>query len=479
MVFFFCMSKLILAIEYFFYEKEAALTEIVVEERPWEALRELTLSGDRAALETFLGELPPGEAVRALFQLSREEQDRLLTTLDPSDAAELIDEVPDSQAADLVERLPAAEAASIIENLDSDDQADLIGDIHAEEAEAILAEMSPEAAEDVRRLVEHDPDTAGGVMMTEAFVFREGARVGDVLDQFTSGAVDFERYRGQHPYVLSTSGELVGVVSLRNLLLSRREMPLSAIMTTPLSVAPGTSLDDLEDVFDEHEFLGVPVVDERNMFLGVVSRAAVAEAALERADADQLKIQGIVGDELRTMPTFIRARRRLSWLSINIVLNVMAASVIALYEETLAAVIALAVFLPIVSDMSGCSGNQAVAVSLRELTMGIAKPIDAMRVWLKEVSVGVMNGLALGLLLALVAWSWKGNPYLGLVVGGALATNTVVAVSIGGTVPLLLKRLNVDPAIASGPILTTVTDMFGFFLVLSFAAAMMPLLAAG
>ncbi len=179
------------------------------------------------------------------------------------------------------------------------------------------------------------------------------------------------------------------------------------------------------------------------------------------------------------MPTLLRARRRLSWLSINIVLNIIAASVIALYEETLAAVIALAVFLPIVSDMSGCSGNQAVAVSLRELTLGITKPIDVARVWFKEVGVGVVNGVALGLLLAFAAFMWKGNPFLGLVVGAALATNTVIAVSLGGTVPLLLKRLGVDPAVASGPILTTVTDMVGFFLVLSFAAALMPHLAGG
>jgi magnesium transporter len=128
--------------------------------------------------------------------------------------------------------------------------------------------------------------------------------------------------------------------------------------------------------------------------------------------------------------------------------------------------------------MSGCSGNQAVAVSLRELTLGIVKPIDVMRVWLKEVSIGVVNGIALGLLLACAAWLWKGNLFLGLVVGGALATNTVLAVSIGGTVPLILKRFGVDPAIASGPILTTITDMVGFFLVLSFAAALMPHLVA-
>jgi len=173
----------------------------------------------------------------------------------------------------------------------------------------------------------------------------------------------------------------------------------------------------------------------------------------------------------------VRSRRRLAWLSINIGLNIVAASVIAAYEDTLTAVIALAVFLPIVSDMSGCSGNQAVAVSMRELTLGAARTGDVMRVWRKEAIVGIINGIALGALLGIAAWAWKGNPVLGLVVGGALAANTVIAVSIGGTVPLILRRFKLDPAVASGPLLTTVTDMCGFFLLLSMASMVLPMLS--
>ena len=148
-----------------------------------------------------------------------------------------------------------------------------------------------------------------------------------------------------------------------------------------------------------------------------------------------------------------------------------------MYQETLAAVLALAVFLPIISDMSGCSGNQAVAVSIRELTLGLIRPNKVLRVWLKEIAVGVLNGLALGALLALAAWGWKGNPFLGAVVGVAMTLNTMLAVSIGGAVPLLLRHFKMDPALASGPILTTITDMCGFFLLLSMASAALPLMA--
>jgi magnesium transporter len=247
----------------------------------------------------------------------------------------------------------------------------------------------------------------------------------------------------------------------------------------PLTVPDDMSVDGLADFFDAHDFFGVPVVDEASALVGIVRRHDVEEALAERHGADYLKSQGIVGgEELRTMSMLTRSRRRLSWLSINVVLNVIAAGVIAVYQDTLSSVIALAVFLPIISDMSGCSGNQAVAVSMRELALGLVKPVDAMRVWGKELGVGLLNGLVLGGLIAAAALAWQGNPYLGLVAGGALAVNTVVAVSIGGTVPLLLKRLGVDPALASGPILTTVTDMCGFFLLLSFATLMLPRLAS-
>jgi magnesium transporter len=213
------------------------------------------------------------------------------------------------------------------------------------------------------------------------------------------------------------------------------------------------------------------VVDEAGVLLGIVERAAVDDATIDSAEADHMKSLGIAsGEELRSMPSLERSRRRLAWLSINIVLNLMAASVIAVYEETLQAAIALAVFLPIISDMSGCSGNQAVAVSLRELSLGVVRPAELLYVLGKEAFVGVLNGLALGSLLAGVAFLWKGDPILGAVVGLALGINTLLAVSIGGTVPLVIKRMGWDPALASGPILTTLTD---FFLTLSFATAVL------
>lgn len=431
---------------------------------------------DRKAFETIFSTLSRSEALRELLHLSEEARGAVLSGLPPSVAADIIEEAPNELAVELIEILKADTAADIIEELDSDIQADVIGEMDEPDANAILSEMGIEDARDVRRLVVYDDETAGGLMLAEAFTFNSFDKVQDVLHRLATTDEDFERYRGQHPYIVDTVGRLVGVVSLRALLTANRYALLSSIMTSPIAVRVDTSLDDLNDLFVAHPFLGLPVIEADGTLAGVVSRTAVDSAILERTESESMRRQGIVGDELRSMPLLLRSRRRLAWLSTNILLNVIAASVISAYEETIAAVIAIAVFLPMVSDMSGCSGNQAVAVSIRELSLGLIKPVDALRVWYKEVSVGVINGLLLGLLIGVVVWIWKGNIYLGGVIGFALALNTLLSVSIGGVVPLLIKRFGQDPSAASGPLLTTVTDMAGFFLVLSLASLFLPVL---
>jgi magnesium transporter len=258
---------------------------------------------------------------------------------------------------------------------------------------------------------------------------------------------------------------------MHNLLFAPRSSTLDSVMIRkPIYVKTEDNLEELRDLFKENKLFGAPVIDSDDKLVGVVLPSAVEEASQKQTVSQFLSFSGIIGgEEFRSMPLLNRSRRRLSWLSINIVLNIIAASIIAIYQDTLAAVIILAVFLPMISDMCGCSGNQAVAVSMRELTLGLVKPKEIIRVLGKEISLGIINGITLGLLLGGVAIVWKGNPYLGLVVGGALMVNTIVSVSLGGMLPLFLKRIKLDPALVASPILTTVTDMCGFFFVLSFA----------
>jgi len=441
---------------------------------PWVTLQQYAEAGERLELEAFVEAIGPSESFRALMRLTPSEREQVLTTLSPAEAAEIMEEIPDRHAAQIIEDLPANDAASIVSAMHSSDQADVLAGMNQAGAEAILAQMTPESAADARELIRYSKDVAGGLMITEYLAYPESSSVQGVLQGLSDWA---ESRPDEEPsvFVVSSAGSLIGGLDLRTLVLSRRTTPLSEIVKPPRYVPVSATLDELDDLFEVHQLRSVAVVDPTHKLIGVLHRDDLIQALQERADADHLKSQGIIsGDEVRSMPLLTRTRRRLSWLSLNILLNIVAASVIALYEDTLSAVIALAVFLPIVSDMSGCSGNQAVAVSMRELSLGIVKPYEMARVWLQEVSVGLINGLVLGSLIALAAWLWKGNPYLGLVVGAALAVNTMVAVSLGGTVPLFLKRLKVDPAVASGPILTTVTDMCGFFLVLSFATMLLP-----
>ncbi|MFC1863147.1 magnesium transporter [Thermodesulfobacteriota bacterium] len=445
-------------------------------ERPWKDLKKILVDTDVDRLKKFLDELSPAETALAISRLSSQEQSKLLMILEPVDAADVIEDISETQAADLIEDLPVASAAAIVDEITSDRQADLLGELEKEEAEAIIDEMSPDEAEGVRRLLKYDPDTAGGLMITEYVAYNEKDRVSDVLLDLQVNRETYKNYNVQYLYVKDKDGKLTGVLRMRDLFFESGGTVLSDFMITrPLYIRDSANIKEFREFIDEHKLFGVPVVDAENRLVGVVLPRAVEEASLKEADHQFLGFSGIIGgEEFRTMPLLVRSGRRFSWLSINIVLNIIAASVIAYYQDTLAAVIALAVFLPMISDMSGCSGNQSVAVSMRELTLGLIRPKEILRVVSKEVWLGAINGLALGILLGGAAILWKGNLYLGLVVGGALMANTMLAVVLGGSLPLLLKFAKLDPALVSSPILTTVTDMCGFFLVLSFATVLLP-----
>jgi magnesium transporter len=450
--------------------------EVAVQGDAWDQLERLVETGDSDAAHDFLRALPPGETARVVSQLTETEQQDFVTLLHQTDAAALMESLPELQAAQLLATLPAEQAAQIFDEMESDEQVDLLDQMSEEQSEAILEEMDPEEAENVRFLAKYDSDCAGGLMITEFLSFDESSSVDHVVSDLRQNSEEYAEYNVQYIYVSNADNRLVGVLRLRDLLLAPPKRTISKLMIeNPTSVPDSTSLEDLQHIFDSRPLFGLPVVDANVTLVGVVRRSDIEEASEEQAGRTFLRFAGILGgEELRSLPLKTRCAGRLSWLSINIVLNVIAASVISMYEETLSAVIALAVFLPMVSDMSGCSGNQAVAVSTRELVLGVIKPSDFAHVFRKEFMLGLVNGTALGLLLAIVAYVWKGTPALGLVVGGALAANTLIAVCLGALIPMVLKGFRMDPALASGPILTTLTDMCGFFLVLSFAQLMLP-----
>jgi magnesium transporter len=450
-------------------------------EKAWEGLAELIRQSDEEKVSAMLKSLGPGELARTVLRLDPKDQNRLLGILEPREAADVVREVGEELVADVMEDLSPDTAAAIVDELPSDEQADLLGEMDAAAAHAVMDHMAPDEAAAARELLTYKPDSAGGLMSTEYLAYSQTVRVSDVLKDLSANRDQYADYDLQYVFVTDDTGKLTGVLQSHDLIFAPHAARLEEVMVrAPLAVQTDTPLEQLEAFFDEHHLLGVPVTNWAGRLMGVVLPEDVEDAAGKRANRTFLRVSGIVaGEEIRSMPLYVRAGRRVSWLSINVLLNVIAASVIAFYQDTIQAAVALAVFLPIISDMSGCSGGQAVAVSIRELAMGLIRPREIVRVLLKEAGVGFFNGLALGILLAAVAVLWKGNIYLGLVVGVALAVNTLISVCLGGVLPLLLRRAKVDPALLSGPILTTVTDTCGFFLVLSLATVVLPRLVTG
>ena len=331
--------------------------------------------------------------------------------------------------------------------------------------------MDPKEAANARKLLKYAADTAGGIMITEFLAYKMDSKVSDVLRDLRENVEVYSDLTIQYIYVVNEKLSLVGVIPLRNLILSKADKDLTSVMiTNPLYVLVDTPLEELEQIFDRYTFVGLPVTDGAGRLVGVVLRSDLEEALGERAASALTSFSGIVGgDELRSMSVFVRSFRRMSWLSFNLVLSIIAASVIIHFETTIDTLVALAFFIPVIGNMSGCSGNQAVGVSIRELALGLTRPEDWHRVFLKELQVGLINGMLLGILLTIVAVLLNKGAYVGLVAGAALALNTLVALSLGGLVPLVLRKFDIDPALSAPPIVTTLADMCGFLIFLSAA----------
>lgn len=448
------------------------MTEPQISTSAWEELERIIASGGGEAVQAFVQLLPPGEVPYTLSRLSEEQRTRLFAMVTPEFAADLLEHFADEHAADLIEELPAPAAAAIFDEMDSNDQADVLAELDDEEAHAILERLDPQDAAEIRQLAQYDPDTAGGLLQTEFLAFPETSRVGDVIHDLRTHADEYEDYDARYLYVANHLGELQGMVPMRKLVLSQPDVQLTDLMlANPVHVSVDTSLSDLEDLFEHYDFSAAPVLDNDGKLVGVVQLAAVEEALGEAAEDALLKVSGIVtGEEMRSMPLMTRSLKRMVFLAPSLFLLLISASVIAFFEHSvLKQVTAVMIFLPVVAGLCGCSGNQAMAVSQRELSLGLVKPTDAWRIFYKEMMLGLINGLALGAMLFVVCWVWKGDPYLGVVVGGAIPFAMMLAVVLGGVVPLILRSFNIDPAMGSGPVITTLVDFASFAMVLGLA----------
>jgi len=416
---------------------------------------------------------------RTLVRLSDSEQAAMLSAMSSEQAAALLRALPPPVAISILEILPNAVAAAILNCIPSNEQTDLASGLTPSKAKAILAEMDPVEAADVQALRKYPSESAGGLMVREFLTAASHETAAEVVRRLQSNATEYAKYPVQYIYVTTATRQLAGVVQTRDLLFVDGKQPITAVMVeTPAAVATTASIDDLNRFFDKHAFLAAPVITSENELVGVVPREALEEAIAARAVQTFLRFSGIVaGEEFRTMSAATRSAGRLIWLGATLVLHLASASVIGAFEETLSAVVALAAFLPVISGMSGNAGNQAIAVSMRELSLGLLQPRELSWVISKEAIVALMNGLILGILLGIAAMLWKQNVYFGLIIGSAQGLMVLAAACLGGSLPLVLRRLGIDPALATAPLMTAIVDACGFFVTLTFAWLMLPWLS--
>jgi len=445
---------------------------------PTQELAKVIDSGNAEHLAAFLQLLPPEDTTYTISHLDEDRQTRMLSLLSTEHndlAADLMEHFVDEHAADMIEQLEPSEAAAIVDEMDSDEQTDVLAELTEDDAEAILDEMDPAEAQDARQRLMYDEDVAGGLMITEYLVYREDQTVDDVIADLREHADEYDEYEVRYAYLTDTAGRFKGVVTMRSLVMAQAGRKLADLtIKTPASTKVDTHMQDLADLFDRVDFSAVPVLDAEGLLVGVVQRAAVQEALSESANEDLLMVAGIVaGEEIRSMPMMSRLLRRLAYLVPIMVLLMISASVIHLFIDTIDKLPVLAMFLPVVAGLCGSGGNQAVGVSLREVSLGLITPGDYLRVLFKEAVLGLLAGLFLGAVLFLIVWGWQQDFYLGLVIGGSIPIVFLIAKTVGGTAPLALRSIGLDPAMASGPAVTTVVDLFSFFIVLLFATLML------
>ena len=428
-----------------------------------ESVKRLQRIGANANLLNLLQKQHPADLAQIFGELSekgRRDGFDLLVDRYSRLAMEAISELePEDGAALLVDRSPE-EASRLLQELPSDDAAALIEHLPEALSSAVLDLLQRKEAGGVQNLLEYAEQTAGRIMNPNVFALSEDLTVGEAIAAVQK-ARDVEMVF--YVYVIDSRRHLVGVVSLRRLLLVSPETPLKRIMTTDLlSARVDTDQEEVARLVASYNLLAIPVVDEEHKLGGVITVDDVIDVIKDEATEDIYRLAGMAGDEHITTPPAEALRKRLPWLAINLATAVMAAAVVALFQETISQVVSLAVFMPVVAGMGGNAATQTLTVTVRGIALGELTWGNSRKALLKEILIGLGNGITLGFVAAGVAWAMAGDPYLGLILGVAMVLNMVVGAGAGTLIPIILRALNVDPALASSVFITTLTDVFGF-----------------
>ncbi len=423
---------------------------------------------DTAALRALVGDLHEADLGAVLEALEPEQRPRLIELLGIDFDFTALTEVDDAVRDDILEELPPQAVAEGVRDLESDDAVAILGDLSKEEQAEILKQLPPPERVALARSLEYPEDAAGRRMQTEYIAVPPAWTVGQAIDYMRETVELPERF--YELYVVDEAGRFLGAVPLDRLLRSKRPVPVTELMEEERwRVRANEDKEDVARLFQRYDLVAAPVVDANDRLVGVITFDDVADVIEEEAEEDIKALGGVTHDEELSDTVWTIARGRFNWLLVNLGTAFIASLVLGLFAEQLQKMVALAVLAPIVASQGGNATTQTMTVAVRALATRDLSDANAWRVIVRELLVGLLNGAAFAVITGIAAYIWFKVPGLGFVIGLAMICNLTAAALGGILIPLALHRLKFDPAVASSPFVTTVTDVVGFFSFLSIA----------
>jgi magnesium transporter len=420
-------------------------------------------STDVGEIASLIASVHPADQVDLWERLDPARRETFLALLSAEGLARFLQHLDDEDREELIRRMPRETLARVLDHMETDEAADVIRSLPPADAARVLANMT--TAANVTPLLQHEEETAGGIM-TRGYIALHP-------EMTAREAINFLRLRrpaaeeGYYLYVLDETNRLQGVVNLRQLIIADPSTPIAELMTRDaITVAPETDQEETARLLQHYRLRALPVVDKQGVLLGIVTVDDVIDVIEEEATEDIYRLAGVGVREWALSPLRESLRNRIPHLLVNLLTAFLSGFTVSLFEGTIARAATLAVFMPIIAGHGGNTGTQAATVVVRSLALGEVTPADVARIVFKEVRFGLVHGCLAGLLAAGLAFALYQNPWLSGVVYLAMQGNVVVAGIVGATIPLGLRALRIDPALASSIWLTTFTDVMGFLLLL-------------
>ncbi len=430
-------------------------------------------NGDHARVRLLCQSLHYSDIADLLEWLSTADRLRLIDVLGDAFDSDALAELDDTVRDEILEYWGLENLVQAVTELDSDDAVDLIEDLDEEEQRKVLDAMPAEGRTFIEESLKYPEDSAGRLMQRELVFVPEFWSVGETIDFMRQSADDAPESLPEafyDIYVVDPAHRPIGAVSLSSLLRNRRPVSVTDIMWREMHIIPVTT--DQEDVaylFRQRDLVSAPVVDDSGRLVGAITIDDVVDVIDDEHEEDMMLLAGVGEDDLYDA-AIDTTRSRFTWLAVNLLTAILASMVISVFEATIEKVVALAILMPIVASMGGNAATQTLTVAVRGLATKELTATNARRIISKELMVGVINGLLFAVIAGALAWWWFDDKALGVVIALAMIVNMLVAGLAGTTVPLMLERFGVDPAIASSVFVTTVTDVVGFFAFLGLAA---------